>query len=457
MYTTKYRKKEDEVVQAETPETTYQTYKPTVKSAEPQQAQPTKAVKTNIPNVVPNAQAVDYSMGQQAAARSFSYNGTKPTYASPYSQQIDLLFNEIQNTPEFSYDPDTDETYQALKGQYINLGQRAMRDTSSQIAAQTGGIASSYAASAGAQAYNQYMNELSGYIPELQQLAYEMYQGDLNKKYQQLNAMNAMEDNAYGKYIDELNNYYTDYNNAYNKFLNEQEQDNYLNELAYQRYLDSLSQQNYEREFEYQKEQDLLNQQRYDNEFEYQKEQDLLNQQRYNDEFEYQKYLNELEQQNYEKDFEYRKSQDDLDRAWDEALTRLQFGDYSGVENLGIDMSNYGTVEEDEEEEDYDPYSKENIGTLIHHFMFDDTYNMPTAGIEYLPNYLRDSYPVSSFVDKLSESVPIEKGMTSARQRSKEDALLEVDEAFRKNLIDSYQYKLIVDEINSIYKNQEER
>jgi len=372
MNTTKYKKKDDEAVQAETPVTTYQTYNSNVKNSEPQQVQQQKIAKTNIPNVVPNSQAADYSMGQQAAAKSFSYNGTKPTYASPYSQQIDQLFNEIQSAPAFEYDPYSDEAYQALRGQYTNLGQRAMKDTTAQIAAQTGGLASSYAASAGAQAYNNYMSELAGYVPELQQLAYEMYQNDLNKKYQQLDSLNTMENNAYNRYLNELNDYYTEYGNAYNKYLNEQEQQNYLNEFAYQQYLNNLEQQNWETQFDYQKEQDALTQKRYE------------------DEFEYQKYLNELEQENYQNEFDYQKEQNDLDRAWEEALTRAQFGDYSGLTSLGIDMSNYGTVTEDDEYNDIDEYSDSFLGQLAQGYITDITY--------------RDSDTLNSFTQSLEEA-----------------------------------------------------
>ena len=354
MSTTTYKKKEDELLQ---PQNTVTTYVPaSVKEAEENliknNTQKNNTVQTNIPNIVPDSKAVDYSLGQQAAAKSFSYNGTKPTYASPYSAQIDQLFNEIQNAPDFSYDPSTDKSYQALRGQYTNLGQRAMKDTAAHMAAQTGGMASSYAASAGAQAYNNYMSQLAGFIPELQQLAYEMYQEDLNNKYQQLNALNVLENNAYGRYRDDLSDYYTEYNNAYNQYLNEQAQSNwqaqfdyqkqqdlqnhqdYLNEIEYQKQQDLLAQENFLKQFEYQKTLDELKQQNYLNEVAYQKLQDELAQQNWREQFDYQKTLDELKQQNYINEFEYQKLQDALAQEnWQKQFDSNEYWNQVAQEN----------------------------------------------------------------------------------------------------------------------------
>lgn len=336
MNTTKYRKKEYETIQPQESATAYKTMAiPKTRHTTPKAGPQIK----KLPDIVPDASAVDYSMGKQAAARSFSYNGTKPTYASPYSQQIDRLFNEIRNTPEFTYDPDTDETYLALEKQYRNLGQRAMQNTSSRIAAQTGGIASSYAASAGAQAFNQYMSELSGFVPELQQLAYEMYQGDMSKKYKELEALKDMDSEAYGRYLDDLEqqNYLKEL--AYKKTLDDREQQNYEKEFAYRQEQDRVAQNNYLTELEYRLFLDELEQLNYEKEFDYRKEQDYVEQQNYNREFNYNKYLDEVAQQNYKDEKRYDLVTDELDRAWDEALAKAQYGDYSGLLDLGFDLS----------------------------------------------------------------------------------------------------------------------
>ncbi len=448
MSVTTYKKKDEEI--NEQPTTIrFSTYtpgfgfkKPDTESTEqnPEQTPATQAVQPTVQNIVPSAAKTDNSLAQVAAAKSFSYNGSKPTYASPYSAQIDRLFNEIQNNPEFSYDPEGDALYQALKGQYTALGQQAMKDTSAQIAAQTGGIASSYAASAGAQAYNNYMNQLAGYIPELQQLAYEMYQNDLNQKYQQFDALNALENQAYGKYRDELSDYYTDYNNAYNQFINEQNQQNYLNEIEYQKQQNELAQQNWQKQFDYQAQQDLLKQQNYLNEIEYERylndiaqqnwekqfgyqaQQDSLSQQNWQTQFDYQKYLNDIEQQNYETERAYEKEQDLLDRAWDEAFAKAGVGDLSGLTSLGIDISNYGTAA-GADEDDYDPYSDETIAAYASEFRYKNV--TPENG------------------------APIKKLLTF------EEQVQQAREALSRNEIDTEQFNLIVEELYNVRENED--
>ncbi len=339
MNTTTYRKKdEEEVVNAQpTQTTTYKTITP-IQKAEPQKTETNPVTNaTPVQNVVPTAASVENSLSQQAAAKSFSYNGTKPTYASPYSEKIDQLFNEIQNNPEFVFDPEKDTSYQALKGQYTQLGQQAMKDTTAQIAAQTGGIASSYAASAGSQAYNNYMNELAGFIPELQQLAYEMYQGDLNRKYQQLDALNMLENNAYGQYRDQMSDYYTDYNMAYDQFLNELAQENWQKEFDSNEYWNRVNQSNWESEMSYKQMLAAMEQANWQAQFDYNAQQDAINRQ------------DKLDALAYEKE------QAAIDRAWEEALTKADLGDFSGLESLGFDTSSiYNEMKKAEEKAAYD-------------------------------------------------------------------------------------------------------
>ena len=88
---------------------------------------------------------------------------------------------ESFNKREFSYNVEEDPLYQ----QYIKTarrnGKNAMTDTIARSAAQTGGIAGSYAVAAGANAYNDYIEKANDVIPELEQLAYQRYQDNLEK------------------------------------------------------------------------------------------------------------------------------------------------------------------------------------------------------------------------------------------------------------------------------------
>lgn len=141
--------------------------------------------------------------------QSYSYKDA-PTYTSKYQGMIDDLLGQYMDRPAFSYDAESDPTYLALRDQYTTMGQNAMQDTLGQISARTGGLASSYAGSAAQQAYNSYMNELSGFIPELEQLAYERWQDQGNDLLAQIDLLTALEQGDYGKYQDLLNQYNAD-------------------------------------------------------------------------------------------------------------------------------------------------------------------------------------------------------------------------------------------------------
>ncbi|GHV18404.1 hypothetical protein FACS18949_14280 [Clostridia bacterium] len=58
----------------------------------------------------------------------YSYDAL-PDYLSKYQGTLDSLMEAIANRKEFSYDAETDPSYQAYRTQYTNLGQSAMRDT----------------------------------------------------------------------------------------------------------------------------------------------------------------------------------------------------------------------------------------------------------------------------------------------------------------------------------------
>lgn len=141
--------------------------------------------------------------------------GGTPTYTSPYSEEIDRLKDQILYRKDFSYNPEEDENYLQYKDSYTKAGKRAMADTIGEVSANTGGMASSYAETAGQQAYNNYMGALADKIPELRQLAYEMYQDDLNYDLQKLGVLQGLESTNYGRYRDNISDYYTDRNYNY--------------------------------------------------------------------------------------------------------------------------------------------------------------------------------------------------------------------------------------------------
>ena len=145
---------------------------------------------------------------------SFEYTEEKPVYDNKYDPQIDALLNEILNRDDFSYDVANDPLYQQYAKMYQREGERAMKDTMAEAAAGAGGM-NTYAVTAAQQAYNNYNSQLNDKIPELYQLAYDMYLNDKESKVQDLGLLQNMDATQYNRYRDTISDYYNDKNFAY--------------------------------------------------------------------------------------------------------------------------------------------------------------------------------------------------------------------------------------------------
>lgn len=99
-------------------------------------------------------------------------NGLTGAVGDALKQYVNSTYSNYLNSPEYS----------ALADKYTTAGQAAMQNTLGTAAAQTGGIASSYASSAAAQAYNNYMTQLSD-------AAQSAYQNDLENQRNKINSM----------------------------------------------------------------------------------------------------------------------------------------------------------------------------------------------------------------------------------------------------------------------------
>lgn len=104
-----------------------------------------------------------------------------------------------EKKPSFSYDMESDPVYQAYQKQYTREGKRATENALGAAAAATGGIPSTYALTAAAQAGDYYASQLSDKVPELYQQAYNRYANDLNQ-------YNTDRSFQYGQHLDEIAN-----------------------------------------------------------------------------------------------------------------------------------------------------------------------------------------------------------------------------------------------------------
>lgn len=172
-------------------------------------------------------------------------------YTSQYASKINEYLNRIENREKFSYDFNADPLYQQYKDQYTRLGQQAMIDTMGSAAALTGGYGSSYATTAGSQAYQGYLGQLNSVIPELYDRAYSRYQEEGNAMYQLLNTYQSLDDTNYGRYRDTVNDYYTKLDHYTNRYLDERNFD-------YTQSRDQVSDWQNNRDYYYQKLQNEL-------------------------------------------------------------------------------------------------------------------------------------------------------------------------------------------------------
>lgn len=176
-------------------------------------------------------------------------------YNYDQSGQISAKLDALLNRTPFSYDAASDPLYQQYRKQYTREADRNAEDVLGKTAVMTGGMPSTAAVAASQQASDYQMSQMTDKIPELQQLAYSMYQDKLSGDRADLNTLIGIEDNNYNRWLADRN---------------------YLYQLA----RDQVGDQQTADALAYQKQQDKLN-------YDYQKERDAIEDARYNAEWQY--------------------------------------------------------------------------------------------------------------------------------------------------------------------------
>ena len=177
------------------------------------------------------------------------------SYNYDQSGQISAKLDALLNRTPFSYDAASDPLYQQYRKQYTREADRSAEDVLGKTAVMTGGMPSTAAVAASQQASDYQMSQMTDKIPELQQLAYSMYQDGLNADRADLNTLIGLEDNNYNRWLADRN---------------------YLYQLA----RDQVGDQQTADALAYQKQQDKMN-------YDYQKERDAIEDARYNAEWQY--------------------------------------------------------------------------------------------------------------------------------------------------------------------------
>lgn len=138
-----------------------------------------------------------YVEGQKNKPGEFKYDDSA----------LKSLYDKILNREDFSFDLNNSALYQQYKERYQTLGQQAMMDTMGQASALSGGYGSSYAASAGQQAYQNYIRGLSDIVPSLYRQALNTYQMEGNQLLDRYTVAASERENAQNMYQNNFNNW----------------------------------------------------------------------------------------------------------------------------------------------------------------------------------------------------------------------------------------------------------
>lgn len=277
-------------------------------------------IQTNPGNMLSKLEASKPIYNQSDAVKQAldmlnQHEANKPgDYQSTWDEQIKEIWNTIQNRGDFQFNISGNPLYEQYKDQYIQNGKQAMQDYMAQNAALSGGYGSSWGATAGNLANQKYLMQLNDVIPELYDIAYNQYRDEGTDLYNQIGTMMSMDEADYGKYRDQVGDYYTQLQYLANKADS-------MSSEEYNRYLNDLSSWRNDLNYYYGKEQDALSQSNWEKQFNYQQQQD------------------ELSQQLAQQQLSYQRQQDAYERELAAAQLAASFGDYSKLENMGVDTT----------------------------------------------------------------------------------------------------------------------
>lgn len=164
-------------------------------------------------------QAFDYLDG----ALGYFKDG-KTSWDDKIYGQID----KIENREKFVYDVDNDVLFQQALASAMNSGKTAMEDTIGQASSLTGGYGSTYATSAGNQAYNSFIEDAYNNLPQYYQMALSAYQAEGEEMYNLLGLYTQMGETEWNRNVDAYNTVF-DYANSQRNFEYGMHQDDITN------------------------------------------------------------------------------------------------------------------------------------------------------------------------------------------------------------------------------------
>ena len=164
-----------------------------------------------------NATFVKPSSVVQAESYLGNLLGQIQSGRTSYTDDVEAMMYKIMNRDKFEYDADSDQLFQQALASAMNSGKTAMQDTIGQASALTGGYGSTYATSAGNQAYNAFIEDAYDNLPEHYQMALQAYQMEGEEMYKQLGMFSDADAREWGRTVDAYNVTSQYRNQAYNE------------------------------------------------------------------------------------------------------------------------------------------------------------------------------------------------------------------------------------------------
>lgn len=243
----------------------------------------------------------------------------KKPYESGYEDRLNGMMDKIINRKEFNYDFNADPLYQNYKDQYTKLGNEAAQNAVANASALTGGYGNSYAATAGAQANQQYLTALNNVIPSLYNNALNQYNAEGNRLKDAYGMLQDAEARKYAQYRDDVaddqwqqsfdeNNRQWQQNFDYNKAWNQQnfDSDNAWKQKDYDQrlreYQNAVDQ--WLQTFNYNQGRDAVADQQWRDQFDYSKGRDAVADAQWREQFDYGKGRDTVADQQWQTEFD---------------------------------------------------------------------------------------------------------------------------------------------------------
>ncbi len=206
---------------------------------------------------------------------TFNYSVAQPNFGNTYGSWIDDKLNQILTREGFSYNPEDDQLYKYYQDMYRREGDRAMSNTLAEVASGAGGM-NSYAITAAQQANNYYNAQMADKVPELYQLAYQMYLDEKESMVEDLGLLQQMDSTQYNRYRDTMSDWRDDRDFAYGVHRNDVADGKWETEFNYNASRDQVADNRYNQEFEYNAGRDQIADNRYESEAAYDRALDLI-------------------------------------------------------------------------------------------------------------------------------------------------------------------------------------